>query len=318
MSAEEEEHGRTEIAAFDTDEATAVLLSDLLFELFAGHGAIVSAVETAAGRWRTECRLPAGARWRSFAGGFASAGVARGLAGLPPPVVTRVDAATLAATPAPGFAPVRAGRFLVHDRAHRPGATGGTAIEIEAGLAFGTGHHATTEGCLAALDAALKQRGFRRPLDLGCGSGILAIAAALALRVPVTASDIDPVAVAVARDNARLNAAGPLVRCVVADGLDHPELRRPGGFDLVLANILAGPLVALAAPLARAAAPGATVILSGLLAGQCARVEARYLAAGFRRGERRLRKEWATLTFFAPGSPEGGEEKRGKSVSARP
>lgn len=297
---------RTECVVFEGDAATAARLSDLLFEQFGEMGAIVSAVETPSGGWRIECLLPAGSRWHDLASGFAASAAAHGLGRRAASKVAVVDPAALRAPPAPELEPVRAGRFLVHDSAHSP-AGGGIGIEIDAGLAFGTGHHATTEGCLRALDAALKARRFVRPLDLGCGSGLLAIAAAKVLRVPVTASDNDPVAVAVARANTRRNTVAPLVRSLCAEGLDHPALRPPARFDLIMANILAGPLTALAGGIARAATPGARVILSGLLASQCARIEARYRAAGFVLADRLLIKEWATLTLHLPGPPKGGE-----------
>ncbi len=146
-----------------------------------------------------------------------------------------------------GLPPVRAGRFFVYG-AHDAGTVpkGVIAMKIEAGLAFGTGHHETTALCLAALSELARRRRYRKVLDLGCGTGLLAIGAAKLWKRPVLASDIDPVAVAVTRENARANGAGPLVRAVTADGLTHPILAGAAPYDLVIANILAGPLTRLA------------------------------------------------------------------------
>ena len=164
---------------------------------------------------------------------------------------------------------MRAGRFFVygaHDRGRVPHAV--IPIRIEAGLAFGTGHHETTALCLALLSDLAKRRKFSRVVDLGCGTGLLAIAAAKLWRRPVIASDIDPIATAVTRTNARANGTGPLVRVVTADGLVHPMLTSHAPYDLVFANILAGPLTRLAPSVARALAPGGIAVLSGLLRNQ--------------------------------------------------
>jgi ribosomal protein L11 methyltransferase len=199
------------------------------------------------------------------------------------------------------LSPVEAGRFLVlgsHDRARAP--KGRTLIVVDAGRAFGTGHHATTQGCLAVLDRLIAGRRFANPLDLGTGSGVLAIALAKAQRRPVLASDIDPVAVRVARENARLNAVAPLVRAIAADGLRHPALAERGPFDLILANILAGPLIRMAPRMAAALARGGVLVLSGLLVGQRARVVAAYAAEGvaLRRAERF--GDWMVLVLERP------------------
>lgn len=177
--------------------------------------------------------------------------------------------------------PVRAGRFVVHgqhDRSKVPGNKLG--IEIEAALAFGTGHHGTTRGCLLLLDEVLKAHLPRRVLDLGTGTGVLAIAAAKALRIKVLASDIDPLAVRVARENARLNGAGDLVQAISATGFSAAEFLQRAPFDLVLANILANPLRQMATPMAQHLAPSALVILSGLLPQQAQSVVAAYRARG--------------------------------------
>jgi ribosomal protein L11 methyltransferase len=177
--------------------------------------------------------------------------------------------------------PVRAGRFIVHgqhDRSKVPGNKLG--IEIEAALAFGTGHHGTTRGCLLLLDHVLKADLPRRVLDLGTGTGVLAIAAAKALRIEVLASDIDPLSVQVGRDNAKLNGAGNWVETIRATGLSAPQFAHRGPFDLILANILANPLRQMATPLARHLARSARVILSGLLPHQAQGVIAAYRARG--------------------------------------
>src|SRR3972149_4401965 len=166
-------------------------------------------------------------------------------------------------------APAAPGRFLVHG-AHDRAAVGPNrlSIEIEAGLAFGTGHHATTRGCLLPLERLMssrRARGRHAVLDLGTGSGVLAIAAARALRRRVVASDIDKRALAVARDNARLHGAAGLVELVHARGLAAHRLRERGPYELVFANTLLAPLKIVAAPMARLLAPGARVVLSGLL-----------------------------------------------------
>jgi ribosomal protein L11 methyltransferase len=177
--------------------------------------------------------------------------------------------------------PVRAGRFIVHGRHDRAKvAPNKLGIEIEAALAFGTGHHGTTRGCLLLLDQVLKARRPRRVLDLGTGSGVLAIAAAKALRGAVLASDIDAASVQVAGGNARLNQVGNLVQAIRATGFSAPQFAEHGAFDLVLANILANPLRQMATPMTRHLAPSAFVILSGLLPSQAGGVIAAYRARG--------------------------------------
>src|SRR6201999_2336674 len=165
-----------------------------------------------------------------------------------------------------GLPPVRAGRFFVYG-AHDAGTVphGVIPMRIEAGLAFGTGHHETTALCLSLLSDIARRRTFVDVLDVGCGTGLLAIGAAKLWRRPVLASDIDPVAIDVTRDNARANGVAPLVRAVTADGLTHPVLAAAAPYDLIVANILAGPLTHLAPGIVRALAPGGMLVLSGLL-----------------------------------------------------
>ena len=198
--------------------------------------------------------------------------------------------------------PVSAGRFVVHgahDRARVPHNKLG--IEIEAALAFGTGHHGTTRGCLLLLDRVLKAHRPRRVLDLGTGSGVLAIAAAKALCRPVLASDIDAPSVGVARQNARLNGVGHLAEVIRATGFSAPEFARHGPFDLVLANILANPLRQLAGPMSRQMAPKGLVILSGLLTHQAAGVVAAYRARGLVPLAHRKIEGWSSLLLRSAG-----------------
>lgn len=193
-----------------------------------------------------------------------------------------------------GLPPVRAGRFFIygaHDRGRAPPST--VNLRIEAGAAFGTGHHGTTVGCLLAYDALLKVRTFGRVLDVGAGTGVLAIAAARTGSQRVLGGDIDRVSVRIARENARLNRAR--AEFVHAAGLRHPTVRRGAPYDLVFANILAAPLVALARDIRSALAPGGLAILSGLLRSQERRVLAAYLSKGFRLRSRRHRDAWSTL-----------------------
>ncbi len=195
-----------------------------------------------------------------------------------------------------GLPPVRAGRFFVygmHDLGRTP--LSAVNLRIEAGAAFGTGHHGTTVGCLVAYDRLLKARRFRKVLDVGCGTGVLAIAAARCGAVVAAGTDIDPISVRIARENAKLNDVK--ARFVHASGLGHPDVRAGGPYDLVFANILARPLVSLAQPIRQALKPGGTAILSGLLRTQERMVRAAYLSRGFRLSSRIHRDAWATLVL---------------------
>ncbi|HVQ10824.1 MAG TPA: 50S ribosomal protein L11 methyltransferase [Methyloceanibacter sp.] len=193
--------------------------------------------------------------------------------------------------------PVRAGRFLVHGRHDRGKVPAGRfTLEIDASVAFGTAHHATTRACLIALDRLAKRKHPRRVLDIGTGTGILAIAAARALNARVVASDMDPIAVAVAAENTRMNGVRTRVGVVEAEGLAHPALRRAKA-DLLFANILLGPLLDLAPAFARALRPGGMCVLSGLLDPQARQVEARFRSLGFRLDSRILLDGWTTLLF---------------------
>ena len=195
-----------------------------------------------------------------------------------------------------GLPPVRAGRFFVYG-AHDTGRVPPSAVglRIEAGAAFGTGHHGTTEGCLSAFDQLLKRRRFGRVLDVGCGTGVLAIAAARTGSRIALGTDIDAPSVRIANENAKLNRAQ--ARFVHASGLNDARVRRPAPYDLVFANILAPPLVALSQDIKLALKPGGIAILSGLLRTQERRVFAAYASKGFRLERRLHRDAWATLVL---------------------
>jgi len=302
------EQSVTTVARLGCDAATARRLADALTETFESGEAVVAAFEDAAGGWNVEVHFetaPDAAALRDAVATIAGPSAAQAL------VFETVAARDWVAASLAGLKPVSAGRFLVHGAHDRAGAPAHrVGIEVEAALAFGTGHHGTTRGCLLALDALLKHglrparppRGRRarpaaRILDIGTGTGVLAIAAAKALRGRVLASDIDRRAVDVARANARLNGVGALVDVVHAGGLSARRLRDRAPFDLVFANILLPPLKRLAAPIARVLAPGAHVVLSGLLAAQAPAALAAYGAQGLALAACILLDEWVTLVL---------------------
>ena len=195
-----------------------------------------------------------------------------------------------------GLKPVRAGRFFVHgahDRRKRH--SGELAIEIEAGLAFGTGHHGTTAGCLEMLEKVVRRERPRNALDLGTGSAVLAIAVAKLAHIPVLATDIDPVAVRVAAANARLNRVKALVETVTAPGFHHPIFGKRAPFDLIVANILARPLMRLAPQMAGHIALGGSIVLSGILERQRDAVISAYVGQNFRHVRTLHREGWVTI-----------------------
>jgi ribosomal protein L11 methyltransferase len=195
-----------------------------------------------------------------------------------------------------GLQPVRAGRFLVHgshDRHKRR--TGDLAIEIEAGLAFGTGHHGTTSGCLEMIETVVRRERPKNALDLGTGSAVLAIAVAKLAHIPVLATDIDPVATKVAAQNVRLNRVSAYVETRTAPGFADPIFRARAPFDLIVANILARPLMRLAPDMARSVRLGGSLILSGILERQRNAVLSAYIGQNLRHVRTLTRGEWVTL-----------------------
>lgn len=289
----------TIVGSLETDEQSARRLAAVATEVAADDVA-VSLVDIGRGRWRVMLYFHLAveeARARELAGLAGGAAMAKALRFEPIAAKDWVGASLA------GLKPVAAGRFVVHG-AHDRGAVPSNriGIEIEAALAFGTGHHGTTRGCLLALDRLCKSLGggkaAPRIFDLGTGSGVLAIAAARALRARVLASDIDPAAVRAARDNARHNRAGALVEVVRANGLATHVIRGAAPFDLVFANILLGPLQRLAAPLTKLIAPGGRIVLSGLLTAQANAARSVYSAL---RLERRIALDgWTTLVLRRP------------------
>lgn len=197
-----------------------------------------------------------------------------------------------------GLQPVVAGGFFIHgshDADKVP--AGAQAILIDAAQAFGTGHHETTTGCLEAIHRVLKRQRPRNPIDIGTGTGVLAIALAKRLRLPVIASDIDPIAVTTTVENAHANGVARLIHAVEATGLDHSKIIAKAPFDLVVANILAGPLVSLAPDVNRLVTKGTSIILSGILLSQAPRVVAAYARLGMVVRFKIMKKEWATLAL---------------------
>ena len=304
------------LARLSTDEANALRILDALAEIFDTKDTATAVVQDKAGSWAVElffAHEPDTAWLRSVvaeAVGEATAGTLT-LSALAPRDWVKASLA--------GLRPVVAGRFVVHGRHDRAAITvNHIAIEIEAALAFGTGHHGTTRGCLLALDAMVKQRRasgrrtrFAGPrstsiLDIGTGSGVLAIAAAKALRRRVLGSDIDAVAVRAARDNARLNRSAPLIEVVRAAGLTAPRIRARAPYDIVLANILLGPVRLLARPIARVLGPGGRVIVSGLLSHQAHAAIAVYRAQGLVLERRIALDDWVTLVFRRRTGPCSG------------
>ena len=199
-----------------------------------------------------------------------------------------------------GLKPVHAGRFFVHgshDRDKRRANELG--IEIDAGLAFGTGHHGTTSGCLDVIGEVIRREHPRNALDLGTGSAVLAIGIAKLVHIPVLATDIDPVAVAVARENVVKNGVAAWVKTQTATGFHHPAMRLAAPFDLIVANILARPLMQLAPKMRRHLAPGGSLILSGILETQREKVLAAYRVQGLFHHKTLRRAGWVTLHLKA-------------------
>ena len=258
-------------------------------------GAVLVATEEdeAAGRWRLDAYFdgePDAGTLTAVRAFVAGAGEARAV-----PLADQ-DWVTLSQA---GLEPVRAARFVVHTAAHPVDTpTGGRAFRIEAGQAFGTGHHETTAGCLAMLDALAGER-FANIVDLGTGTGLLAFAARyLWPEARVLATDIDPVAIEVTRENMTANdVAG--VDLVVADGARDLAIAARAPFGLVIANILPRPVIPMAPHIISVAPPGATLVLAGLLETQADAVEAAYRAVGCTPARREVRGDWAILRLRA-------------------
>jgi ribosomal protein L11 methyltransferase len=253
--------------------------------------------------WRVEGVRDAGAGDEALADALALAAAA---AGIDPPALAAapVEAEGWLACTAEGFPeqPIGA-RFLVRPtHLPDPRSYGRIVLRLDAGLAFGSGEHASTRGCLIAFERLAKRRRPRRILDLGTGSGILAIAAAKRLRRRVLATDIEPWSVRVAADNARLNGVATLVRAALADGWRHRAVRAGAPYDLVFANILARPLCAMARDLAAHLAPGGSAILAGLLGTQARRVLAAHRRQGLHLAARLDVGPWTTLVVRRRGA----------------
>ena len=283
----------TTTATLIADEQSARRLADCFAEAFFAEDAAVSLVDAGQGRWRVtfyfRSKINQGVV-RDLAMSAAGRTASKGLR------FRRIVAKDWVAESLLGLKPVVAGRFVVHGAHDRDCAPPNrVGIEIEAALAFGTGHHGSTRGCLLALDQLCNFAKPRRILDLGTGSGVLAIAAAKSLRRRVLASDIDRDAVLVARDNARLNRSAALVRVCRAPGLAAAEIRAGAPFDLVFANILLAPLQRLAAPLTGIVARRGRIILSGLLSAQANAARAAY--PHFTLERRIIVDGWSTLVL---------------------
>jgi len=264
-------------------------------------GSVVSAADAEAPAWSVTAYCASAPEPGALALALAIGAKAAALDAVPRPRVTPVAPQDWLYA-AKRLDPVRIGRFFVHESDYagpRPGRV--LDLRIDAGLAFGTGAHETTRGCLAALDRLAKRRRFRRPFDLGCGSGILSFAAARLWPGHVLACDLDPVAVAVTRVNARINRLGPRIRAVVGDGAKPRAVAAGPGFDLIVANILARPLKRLAPRLSRRLAPGGFIVLSGLLRDQEALVLSAYRRHGLHLAGRIRFGNWSTLVLSRRG-----------------
>ena len=275
------------------DERTAKRTADLLAEGFDNNDAAIAAFETPAKRWDIMlnfARAPDEASVRALVALATDDAVASTIR------FERVEATDWVKASLDGLAAVCAGRFVVHGAHHRDRvAPNQIGIEIEAALAFGTGHHGTTRGCLLLLDALLKHTTPHAVLDLGTGTGVLAIAAARATHRKMLASDIDRVSVKVARENATANRAGNTIEMIHASGFASPRFAAHAPFDLILANILANPLRRLARPMSLQVTRNANVILSGLLPDQTNAVISSYRSVGLTLRRRIVLDGWASL-----------------------
>lgn len=286
---------RTKLVLELADRELARRIAGALQDLYEPAPEALTIFENGSDSWRIEAY---------FAGAAEGTAVARNLVEItgldvPPFTAETVPDLNWVSLSQSALPPVHAGRFTVHgshDRARVP--QGPNAILIDAGEAFGTAHHATTYGCLEAIDRLTRRTRCDDCLDLGCGSGVLAIALSRALpHARIIASDIDAQSVAVARANFAANGARRRIAAVVAHGLAHPQLRRGHAYDVVVANILADPLIMLAPAISRAVRPGKWLILSGLLVAQAPEVIAAYRAQGVLLAAHRREAGWSTLTL---------------------
>jgi len=288
-------NGPTSVARLACDESTARRLAAYLGESLGDEGIVCVAFEAEDGLWQVAIHFRTAsdeAKLRKLVKLAVDETTAGAL------TIESVGAADWVAQSLAGLKPVRAGRFVVHgahDRFRlRPNDIG---IEIEAALAFGTGHHGTSRGCLLAIADLGKRRHPRRALDIGTGTGILAIAVARLLRIPVVAGDIDPAAIRAARANARINRSSSMITFTRAAGTGNRSITSKAPFDLILANILLGPLTRLAVPLRNLAARGAHIVLSGLLPTHANGVIAIYRAQGLALERRIVLDGWVTLVM---------------------
>lgn len=303
----------TALARLSIDAATARKIGDAIAQAFEAEAVAVATFEEADGRWSLTLHF----RHQPDEGAVrALVASAVGMASADALVFETLAPTDWVRKSLHGLQPVEAGRFVVHGahvRARVP--VNRIAAQIEAALAFGTGHHGTTRGCLLALDRIAKAESRRRPargaapsstrkrrrqalvLDVGTGTGVLAIAAAKALRRPVLASDIDARAVGIARDNARINGAAAYIDTIRAAGLGAKRFRERAPFRLIFANILLEPLKGLATPMARLVAPNGHIVLSGLLAAQAGAALAGYRARGLVLAHRIPLAGWMTLVL---------------------
>jgi ribosomal protein L11 methyltransferase len=280
-------------ASLSLPQDQAMRLADALSELLWPPAAAVGLFENQDGTWRVEVTFsepPDKNAFESFLKDHGAGAFKLSYRDVP-------DADWVAITQSE-LHPVRAGRFIVHGSHDRPTTRRSRcAIQIDAGQAFGTAHHGSTLGCMLALDDLAKCRRVSSVLDLGTGTGVLAIAAAKAWRAKVIASDIDPVATDIAKENFRLNGLESRITPVTAAGLRHRAIRARAPYDLIIANILERPLLAMAKEMAHTSRMGGIVVLSGITKEQAGRVTAAYVAAGLTRLRRYTSSDWATLTF---------------------
>jgi ribosomal protein L11 methyltransferase len=281
------------------DEFSAKRIVDLLTESFEEGEAAIAAFENPEGRWDVTVHFadpPDEASIRNLVALASDDTVAGSI------VFDAIEAKDWVKESLEGLVPVRAGRFIVHGSHDRDKVRDNQlGIEIEAALAFGTGHHGTTRGCLIYLDYVLRSKAPKRILDLGTGTGVLAIAAAKATKTRVLATDIDAMSVKVAHENMWLNGVGNLVETACATGFSSPAIAKHAPFDLILANILANPLRAMATDMERHMASNGMVILSGLLPHQAMSVIAAYRARGLVLLKHQIIEGWSSLLMQRAG-----------------